>query len=94
MCSSSIADLLDLTASTGMLGKLVSSTEGISAWDDFVWYCREGKTQWFLWFSKSMSPSGCTGSDFVYTKRVKLNHACLINLLTSRLLVTSLLWLV
>lgn len=43
MCSSSIADLLDLTVNTGIFGKAISSPRGINAQDYFVQYFRIDK---------------------------------------------------
>lgn len=86
MCSSSVADLLYLTANTGIFGKAISSPKGIHARDYFAQYCRTDKAWWFLRSSESMSPSGCTDSDFVYTRTVILDHPRLTNVLTSQFL--------
>lgn len=86
MCSSSIADLLVLTANTGIFGKAISSSKGINARDYFVQYCRIDKAWWFLRSSESMSPSGCSDSDFVYTRTVILDHTWLTDVLTSKFL--------
>lgn len=86
MCSSSIEDLFESTANTGIFGKAISSPKGINAQDYFVQYCRIDKAWRFLQSSEPMSPSGCTDSDFVYTRTVILDHAWITNVLTSKFL--------